>query len=333
MITKLNIALMAGGDSSEREVSLRSAAQVLKALGTHKYNVFLVDVAGRQWTYTSPDGRKWYVDRNDFSLTIADMKTKLDYALIMIHGTPGEDGRLQGYFDFMKIQYSTCGMVSTIITFDKQLCKQTVAAAGVPVARGVFLRKGDAVHDRDIAQKIGAMPWFVKPNASGSSFGVVKVYTQEGLAPAVNEAFKESNGVLVEEFLDGREIACGVLVTPSGEIVLPLTEIVSKNDFFDYEAKYTPGFSTEITPADVDEEAAARVREYALTAYRACRCRGVVRVDFMLLGDGTPVMIEINSVPGMSEGSIVPQQASAAGMTLGELFDIVIDDTKRRPDA
>ncbi len=333
MITKLNIALMAGGDSSEREVSLRSAAQVLDALGPHKYNVYLVDVAGRQWTYTSPDGRKWLVDRNDFSLTIADIKTTLDYALILIHGTPGEDGRLQGYFDFMKIPYSTCGMVSTVITFDKQLCKQTVAAAGVPVARGVFLRKGDAVHERDIEQQIGPMPWFVKPNASGSSFGVVKVHTQQELAPAIAEAFRESNGVLIEEFLDGREIACGVVVTPAEEIVLPLTEIVSKNEFFDYEAKYTPGFSNEITPADVDEDAAERIRELALTAYRACRCRGVVRVDFMLLSDGTPVMIEINSVPGMSEGSIVPQQAAAAGITLGELFDTVIADTKRRADA
>ena len=332
-MNKLNVALMAGGDSSEREVSLGSAAQVLAALNTYKYNVFLIDVNGRSWTYTSEDGRKWPVNRNDFSLTIADMKTSLDYALILIHGTPGEDGRLQGYFDFMKIPYSTCNMVSTVITFDKQLCKQTVAAAGIPVAKGVFLRKGDRIDERAIAEQLGPMPWFVKPNASGSSFGVTKVYEPEDLLPSINGAFAESNGVLVEEFLDGREIACGVLVTPYDEIVLPLTEIISKNDFFDYEAKYTPGRSNEITPADVDEEAAERVREFALRAYRACRCRGIVRVDFMLLKDGTPVMIEINSVPGMSAGSIVPQQAEAAGMTLGELFDKVIADTNRRRDA
>lgn len=332
-MNKLNIALMAGGDSSEREVSLRSASRVLTALDPLKYNVFLIDVAGRDWSYTSEDGRRWQVDKNDFSVTVAGAATRLDYALIVIHGTPGEDGRLQGYFDFMGIPYSTCGLVSTVITIDKHLCKQTVAAAGIPVARGVFLQKGDVIDLDSMRDELGAMPWFVKPNASGSSCGVTKVYDADKLRDAIASAFEESDEVLIEEFLDGREIACGVVVTSAGEIVLPLTEISTKNDFFDYQAKYTAGYSKEITPAQLDETTTEKIHDYAYRAYRACRCRGIVRVDFMLLKDGTPVMIEINSVPGMSGESLVPQQAEAAGMTLGNLLDIVISDTYRPENA
>lgn len=326
-MNKLNIALMAGGDSSEREVSLRSASQVLTALDPLKYNVFLVDVSGRDWSYASEDGRRWQVDKNDFSVTAAGVPVRFDYALILIHGTPGEDGRLQGYFDFMRIPYSTCGLVSTVITIDKHLCKQTVAAAGIPVARGVLLQRGDAVDADALACELGTMPWFVKPNASGSSCGVTKVYEPDRLGEAVAAAFAESCEILIEEFLAGREIACGVVVTPAREIILPLTEISTKNDFFDYQAKYTAGYSTETTPAQLDEPTAEKIRRLALRAYRACRCRGIVRVDFMLTADGTPVLIEINSVPGMSGESLVPQQAAAAGMTLGNLLDLVISDT------
>ena len=268
------------------------------------------------------------VDLNDFSIPGNGGRIGLDYALIMIHGTPGEDGMLQAYLDIMRVPYSTCGMVSTVVTFDKQLCKQTVAAAGVPVARGVFLHRGDEVSERTVADAIGGLPVFVKPNASGSSFGVTKVYDWKDLKPAVELAFRESDDVLVEEFLDGREVACGLMVAGDRELVLPLTEIVSKNDFFDYQAKYTKGFSNEITPAKVDESVALRVRELALKAYHACRCRGVVRVDFIVKKDGQPVMVEINSVPGMSAESIVPQQAACAGLTLGEMFDTVIENTR-----
>lgn len=325
-MNKLNIALMAGGDSSEREVSLGSAAQVYESLDKKRYNVFLIDVCGRQWTYTSGDGRRWQVDKNDFSLTIAELKTQLDYALILIHGTPGEDGRLQGYFDFMKVPYSTCGLVSTVMTFDKELCKRAVERVGIPVAREEFIRRGDAIDPARIVERLG-LPLFVKPNASGSSFGVTKVKRAEELLPAVERAFSESDAVLVEEFLAGREIACGVLITRDKEMAFPLTEIIPKNEFFDYEAKYTTGFSEEITPAELDEEVADRVRRMAMEACRACRCQGIVRADFMVGPDGEPVLIEINTVPGMSGGSIVPKQAAYMGMTLGELFDMVIADT------
>lgn len=323
---------MAGGDSSEREVSLGSASQVYGSLDRGKYNVFLIDVRGRDWTYLSNDGRRWQVDKNDFSITIAEFKTVFDYALILIHGTPGEDGRLQGYFDFMGVPYSTCDLVSTVVTFDKELCKRAAERVGIAVAKEVFIRSGDAVFPERIVEQLG-LPLFVKPNASGSSFGVTKVKSAGELMPAIEQAFGESDAVLVEEFLDGREIACGVLVTRGREIVFPLTEIVSKNEFFDYQAKYTSGFSDEITPADIDEGAASKIRDMALRAYRACRCRGLVRVDFMLLSDGNPVLIEINTVPGMSAGSIVPKQAACMGISLGELFDMVITDTLIAEDA
>jgi D-alanine-D-alanine ligase len=320
MIKKINIALLAGGDSPEREVSLGSAAQVLAALDKRKYDVSLVDVRGGEWT---SGGRR--VDLNDFSLD----GTRFDYALILIHGTPGEDGRVQGCLDMLGVPYSTCGMVSSVITFDKQLCKRMVEAAGVTTAREVFLRRGEPIDTEEITRRLG-LPVFVKPNASGSSFGVTKVKRAEDLETAVGAAFGESDAVLIEEFLDGREIACGLMLTPDRDYVFPLTEIVSRNEFFDYEAKYTAGFSDEITPADLPESVADSVREMAVRAYRACRCRGLVRIDFMVRADGTPAMIEVNSIPGMSAGSIVPKQAASIGMPLGELFDTIIAETNVR---
>ncbi len=336
----MKIALLAGGDSPEREVSLGSAAQVQEALSATKYaakyDVRLVDVRGGVWM--CGDSR---VDLNDFSLD----GERFDYALILIHGTPGEDGRVQGYFDMLGVPYSTCGMVSSVITFDKQLCKRMVESAGVDTAKEVFLRKGETIDIRAIIDVLG-LPVFVKPNASGSSFGVTKVKRAEDLQAAVEAAFGESYEVLVEEFLDGREVACGLIglepagknavsiepgrcpiITLQGHAVFQLTEIISHNEFFDYEAKYTTGFSDEITPADIDPAIAERVREMAVKAYRACRCRGLVRIDFMVLKDGRPVMIEINSIPGMSAGSIVPKQAASVGMPLGELFDLIIAET------
>lgn len=330
----MKIALLAGGDSPEREVSLGSAAQVRAALDADKYSVHLVDVRGGRWMC---DGRR--VDLNDFSLD----GVRFDYALILIHGTPGEDGRVQGYLDMIGVPYSTCGMVSSVVTFDKQLCKRMVSEAGVEVAKEIFLRQGECVDIQDIVSALG-LPVFVKPNASGSSFGVTKVKRAEDLRAAIDAAFGEGDEVLVEEFLEGREVACGLIGFGSegrdialaerypvtalhGHAVFPLTEIVSHNEFFDYEAKYTAGYSDEITPADIDPAIADKVREMAVRAYRACRCRGLVRIDFMVLKDGRPVMIEINSIPGMSAGSIVPKQAASVGMSLGELFDLIIDET------
>lgn len=323
---KLNIALFAGGNSSEREVSLGSAAQVGAALDRSKYNVYIIDVTGTSWTYKDSEGRRTEVDKNDLSLPLSSGKIVLDYALIMIHGTPGEDGRLQGYLEMMGIPFSSCGLVSTVLTFDKLACKRAVAAAGLNVAREIMIRRGDRVDPDAIAEELG-LPLFVKPNTSGSSFGVSKVCRAEDIPAAVEAAFAESDAVMAESFVPGREIGCGIIITKEREYILPETEIISKKEFFDYEAKYTPGMSDEITPADISPEIRAELNRMTATAYRACDCRGVVRIDFIVTQDGSPFFIEINSVPGMSSGSIVPKQAAYAGMSIGQLFDIVINDT------
>ncbi|WP_305155261.1 D-alanine--D-alanine ligase [uncultured Alistipes sp.] len=326
MTPKLKIALLAGGDSSEREIALQSAAQIAAALDPEKYDVTMIDLHGRDWHYTAPDGREWQVDKNDFSLTVAGERREFDYALILIHGTPGEDGRLQGYLDMMGIPYSSCGMTSSVLTFDKVTTKRTLAGRGINLARERFLRRGETWDATEIADDLG-LPLFVKPNASGSSFGVTKVRTADELPAAVEKAFSESDEVLIEECIAGREMGCGVMIAGGREYLFPITEIVSKKEFFDYEAKYTAGFSDEITPADIAPEVKAELNRMTLEAYRTCRCRGVVRVDFIVTPEGKPYFIELNSIPGMSGGSIVPKQAKAAGMTLGELYDIVIADT------
>ena len=328
MDKRLKIALLAGGDSSEREIALGSAQQIAAALDSAKYDVKVIDLHHRNMTYTDANGDKWEVDKNDFSLTVAGVRTEFEYALIIIHGTPGEDGKLQGYLDMMGIPYSSCSQVSSTITFDKISTKRAVAGRGINLAREVLVSRGESVDSKAVVEKLG-LPLFVKPNASGSSFGVTKVTTAEQIPAAVEAAFKESNEVLIEECIVGREMGCGVVVTADREILLPITEIVSKRDFFDYEAKYTEGLSDEITPAPISDEIKQKLNRMTLEAYRACRCSGIVRIDFIVTEAGEPYLIEINSIPGMSSGSIVPKQVREAGMTLGELYDIVIADSLR----
>ena len=328
MDKRLKIALLAGGDSSEREIALNSAQQIAAALDSAKYDVKVIDLHYRNMTYTDADGKQWEVDKNDFSLTVAGVRTEFEYALIIIHGTPGEDGKLQGYLDMMGIPYSSCSQVSSTITFDKISTKRAVAGRGINLAREVLVSRGESVDSQAVVEKLG-LPLFVKPNASGSSFGVTKVTTAEQIPAAVEAAFKESDEVLIEECIVGREMGCGVVVTADREILLPITEIVSKRDFFDYEAKYTEGLSDEITPAPISDEIKQKLNRMTLEAYRACRCSGIVRIDFIVTDAGEPYLIEINSIPGMSSGSIVPKQVREAGMTLGELYDIVIADSLR----
>ncbi len=323
---RLKIAFLAGGDSSEREIALQSAAQIEAALDPEKYDVTVIDVHRRDWHYTAPDGRQWQLDKNDFSLTVDGRRKEFDYALILIHGTPGEDGKLQGYLDIMGIPYSSCSMTSSVVTFDKITTKRAVAETGVGLARERFIRRGEAVDPAAIVAELG-LPLFIKPNASGSSFGVTRVERTEQIPDAVAAAFAESEEVLVEECIRGREMGCGVLIAGGKEYLLPITEIRSKKAFFDFQAKYEAGYSDEITPADIAPEIAAELNRFTLAAYKACRCRGIVRVDFIVTPEGRPYLIEINTIPGMSGGSIVPKQVRAAGMTLGELYDIIIADT------
>ena len=327
MEKRLNIALLAGGNSSEREIALQSAAQIYEALDKERYNIFLVDLYHRDWSYTAPDGSRWQVDKNDFSITVAGEKTIFDYALILIHGTPGEDGKLQGYLEMMEIPFSSCSMTSSVVTFDKMTTKHTLRGK-VNLARECFLRKGETFDSEKLVAELG-LPLFVKPNASGSSFGVTRVTRIEELAAAIEFAFTESDEVLIEECITGREMGCGVMIAGGKEYIFPITEIIAKNAFFDYEAKYTAGMSDEITPADITEEVKRELNRMTLEAYRACRCSGVVRVDFIVTEEGKPYLIEVNSIPGMSGGSIVPKQAREMGISLGELYDIIIEDTYR----
>ncbi len=328
MEKRLNIALLAGGNSSEREIALQSAAQIYRALDKERYNIFLIDLNHRNWSYTAADGSVWQGDKNDFSISVKGEKTIFDDALILIHGTPGEDGKLQGYLEMMEIPFSSCSMTSSVITFDKMTTKQTLRGK-VNLAREVFLRRGEAYNGDKIVAELG-LPLFVKPNASGSSFGVTRVTKAEELDKAIALAFTESDEILIEECITGREMGCGVMIAGGKEYIFPITEIIAKNAFFDYEAKYTAGMSEEITPADITEEVKRELNRMTLEAYRTCRCSGVVRVDFIVTEEGKPYLIELNSIPGMSGGSIVPKQAREMGISLGELYDIIIQDTYRK---
>ncbi len=322
-----NIALLTGGDSSEWQIALQGAENIGNALDRSRYTPYTIVLRNGHWTYTAPDGTKSELDRNDFTLPVAGRKIKLDYALIVIHGTPGEDGRLQGYLDMMGIPYSSCGFVSSVLTFDKAACKRAVAGSGIHLAKEILLNKTSEIDPAAIVAELD-LPLFVKPNASGSSFGVTKVKKQNELLPAITEAFKESDQVLMEEFIEGREISCGVMIAGGKEYIFPITELVCQSEFFDYKAKYQ-GFSNEITPADLPEAIRKEVNRLTLIAYKRLNCRGVVRIDFIVKGE-TPYMIEINTIPGMSSHSIIPQQAAAMGMSLTELFNLIIDETSNK---
>ncbi|WP_303066603.1 D-alanine--D-alanine ligase [Alistipes indistinctus] len=322
-----NIALLTGGDSSEWQIALQGAENIGSALDRSRYTPYTIVLRNGHWTYTAPDGTKSELDRNDFTLPVAGRKIKLDYALIVIHGTPGEDGRLQGYLDMMGIPYSSCGFVSSVLTFDKAACKRAVAGSGIHLAKEILLNKTSEIDPAAIIAELG-LPLFVKPNASGSSFGVTKVKKQNELLPAITEAFKESDQVLMEEFIEGREISCGVMIAGGKEYIFPITELVCQSEFFDYKAKYQ-GFSNEITPADLPEAIRKEVNRLTLIAYKRLNCRGVVRIDFIVKGE-TPYMIEINTIPGMSSHSIIPQQAATMGMSLTELFNLIIDETSNK---
>ena len=319
------IAVLAGGNSSEYEISIGSAAQIMGVIDRTKYMPYLISVQGTRWFHKMENGTEAEVDKNDFSLFLDGRKIRLEYALILIHGTPGEDGLMQAYFEMMGIPFSSGGFLASAITFDKSVCKRMVAPSGIAMAREILLTQGDRIDADAVVAQLG-LPLFVKPNASGSSCGVSKVKSVEELIPAVETAWKEGGQVIVEEFIAGTEVSCGVMVVGGKPTLFPATEIVSKKEFFDYEAKYTPGMSEEITPARISDAEMKEVQRLSLLVYRMLRCRGVARVDF-IIQSGIPYMIEINTVPGMSAGSIIPKQAAAIGMSLTELFNQIISDT------
>jgi D-alanine-D-alanine ligase len=317
------IAIVAGGDSSEFEISVKSAGEVEKALSS-AYTVYIIITKGTDWYWEDKKGRFHSIDKNDFTLSTGDQRIKFDGVFIAIHGTPGENGLLQGYFDMMGIPYTSCSSFCSALTFNKQACKLYLKEYGITMAEAVLIRKGENLDPVKLVAQAG-LPCFVKPNDSGSSFGVTKVKKTEEMLPAINTAFKESNEVLIEAFMNGREVACGVIKTKNKTIVLPVTEIISKNEFFDYEAKYTPGRSEEVSPADMPEAITNEIQSISRYIYDVLGCKGIVRVDFIVIGE-KPFFIEINTIPGMTKESLVPKQAAAAGISLEQLYSMAVEN-------
>ena len=323
---KPTIALVTGGYSGEAVISYKSAVTIETNLDTEKFVIFKIDITPKGWFHHLKDGTKISVDKNDFSLTIDGKRILFDAVLIGIHGTPGEDGKLQGYFDLLKLPYTTCDAATSALTFNKRYTVAVAAFAGIHVAKSLHLFKRHPVEPEKIASEM-QLPVFVKPNNGGSSIGMSKVTRPEDLGPALEKAFKEDEQVLIEEFITGREFTIGVFRAKGEIITLPFTEIKTKKEFFDFEAKYTAGFTEEITPAVVEEFIAAKVRETARKVYSIFNCRGVVRIDFIyneLVGE--PFMLEINTVPGQTDASLVPQQVKAMGWTLREFYNSLIEE-------
>jgi len=323
---KKNIALLAGGYSGEYVISIQTATTIKANLDTDLYNVYKIIVTKEDWFHETQH-EKIPIDKNDFSLTLNGKKIKFDCAFIAIHGTPGEDGRMQGYLDMLSIPYTSCNAIVSALTFNKSYCNKVVKDFNVVnIANSYHLIKGEPFSVGTLLDHL-KMPLFVKPNESGSSLGVSKVKTVEELLPAIEKSFKEDKQVLVEEFIEGREVTIGVYRLGQNVFTLPATEIVSKNEFFDYEAKYTPGVTNEITPAPIPENINEELKSKASLLYRFLNCRGIVRMDFIIEKKSDKLFfLEVNTMPGQSENSIVPQQVRAAGMTLKEFYGALLED-------
>lgn len=327
METKLNIAILAGGNSSEANISLKSAAQIAGWLNPDKYNAYTIFIKGTTWLLKHPELGEINVSKDDFSVLINGNKLKFDCALIAIHGTPGENGLLQGYLDMMNIPYTTGGVMNSSVTFNKYYCKELVKDTGVNLAKGLLLHRGNKFNTKEIIDYLG-LPIFVKPNESGSSYGVSKVKFADDLIPAIENAFKEDKTIILEEFIAGREFSSGVFKSKEKEILMPVTEIISMNEFFDYEAKYQ-NKSKEVTPAEISDNLMKKMQNLSSEIYDRLDCHGIVRVDYIVDNDKV-YFLEINTVPGMSEASIIPQQVRAMGGNMRDMFTFVIEDAMMR---
>lgn len=324
-MTTKNLALLAGGFSGEYEVSIKSAKYIAQNIRTDKYKVYTILISRQKWVYVDAGGIEVPVDKNDFSLTLNGEKINFQFAFITIHGTPGEDGKMQGYFDMLGIPYNTCDATTSAITMNKAYTKAIVhGIEGLHTARSIQLFHHNDVDAAAVVSRL-KFPLFIKPNNGGSSVGMSKVHNIAGLPDALERAFLEDHQILVEEFIKGREFSIGI-VNLNGELkVLPATEIISGKEFFDYEAKYTAGVSHEITPADLTDEQNKTIARMVSEVYLRLNCRGMTRLDFILQeGTGDFYFIEINTTPGQTEASLIPQQVKAAGMDIVEFYDALI---------
>lgn len=321
---KKNIAIVAGGDSSEVVVSLKSAAGLYSFMDKERYQLYVVTIVGKTWQVELSENEKKTIDKNDFSFLLKGEKIGFDFAYITIHGTPGENGILQGYFDLIGLPYSCCGVLAAAITFNKFTCNQYLKGFGVRVSESVVLRKGQAISEDEVAEKIG-FPCFVKPNVGGSSFGVTKVKAKEQVQEAIQKAFAEGEEVMIEAFMSGTEITCGMFKTKNKTVVLPVTEVVSENEFFDYDAKYK-GQVQEITPARISDSLTSRVQQLTAAIYDILGCKGIVRVDYIISEGEIINLLEVNTTPGMTTTSFIPQQVAAAGLDIKDVMTDIIEN-------
>ncbi len=318
------VAIVCGGDSSEAEVSLKSAKGILSFLDKTKYEPVIVTLHGRTWLAMMDEQTPVPIDKNDFSYTYGGVRRTFDFAYITIHGTPGENGLLQGYFDMLHIPYSCCGVLAAAITFNKYTCNHYLKNFGINISPSVLLRKNEEISDKAVMEKIG-LPCFIKSNVGGSSFGCTKVKTEAEIQPAIRRAFEEGDEVIIEAFMSGVEITCGVYKTRNQAVAFPVTEVVSKNEFFDYNAKYN-GEVSEITPARIPDEVRDAVQQQTLRIYDILGCRGIIRVDYILTEGWKINLLEINTTPGMTATSFIPQQVRAAGMNISDVLSDIIED-------
>ncbi|MDO5447283.1 MAG: D-alanine--D-alanine ligase [Prevotellaceae bacterium] len=323
---KRTIAIVCGGDSSEHDVSMRSGAGLYSFFDKERYNIYLVETRGMDWQVHLNEGSKTPIIYKDFSFVEDGTNKKFDYAYITIHGAPGENGIMQGYFEMVKVPYSTSNVLVEALTFDKFALNQYLRSFGVSVADSVLIRKGEEsqLNPIEIEQRLG-MPVFVKPSTDGSSFGVTKVKKVEDLKKALDVAFEESNEVMIEGFLAGTEITCGCYKTKEKMVVFPITEVVTENEFFDYDAKYN-GQVQEITPARIPEEIAERVRKITSIIYDILHCNGIIRIDYIISPEGMVNMLEINTTPGMTATSLIPQQVKAAGLDIKDVLSDIVEN-------
>ena len=322
-----NIAIIAGGNSSEYEVSMKSGKNIYDEGDENRYNKYLVILKGRDW-HVEIGEKKYPVDRNDFSFTRDGEKILFDFAYITIHGVPGENGLLQGYLDMMGVPYGCCNVLASALTFDKHTCNTYLKSYGVNVADSVMLIRGMAYDVNEIINEVG-LPCFVKPNAEGSSFGVTKVKEAAQLEDALKKAFALCQEVLIETFIDGTELTCGVVKAGDMDIAMPIAEVIPKNEFFDFEAKYDPTKSDEIIPARISPELTNRIKTLSSMIYDILRCEGIIRVDYIVRDDEI-FMLEVNTTPGMTSNSFVPKMVRAMGGTLREVLTKIIDNKLNR---
>ena len=319
-----NIAVLAGGYTSERHISINSGNQIFDSLDKTLYNCFFIEV-NSDGMFCVYEGKNYLVNMNDFSFMLKNKKIEFDYAYITLHGSPGEDGKIQGWLELLNIPYSACNVFSSSVSFNKNACKKMLEDTGVYLAQSVALVNGDNFSVDEVIEKTG-LPCFVKPNTAGSSYGVTKVYDKNKLIDAVNLAALEDNVIIVEEFIEGTEVSCGVLKTSDTELVFPVTEIVTINDYFDTQAKYDPSLTQEITPARIPDTETMQVQKFSSMIYDLLNCKGIVRIDY-IIRQGKPYFLELNSIPGMSAESIVPKQIRTIGKTLTDILTLIIENS------